>query len=132
MSRSQNSNGIGNKFTASKKREKKKIVSKDRGIVNKRIINKKNINKNTALRRRTCSIYRCCYCMSYGGCPRKKENLLPLTVKTKVACCVLRESLECICVRVLYALRRTVVSGACHYTHCKNCMKVYPLPHGYN
>ena len=32
-------------------------------------------------------------CMSYGGCSRKKENLLQITVKIQVACYALRESL---------------------------------------
>ena len=53
MGRSNNSDGIGDEFTASKKREKKKVASKDKRIVNKMIIHKKNVNKNTALCRKS-------------------------------------------------------------------------------
>ena len=34
------------------------------------------------------------YCMSYSGYSGKKEDLLEITVKTKVACNRVRESLE--------------------------------------
>ena len=45
MGRSKNSDGIGDKFTASKKRGKRKIVSKDKRITHKKIVNKKIVNK---------------------------------------------------------------------------------------
>ena len=62
MGRSKNSDGIGNEFTASKKRGKKEIVSKDKRIVNKRIVNKrnthkKNAHKNITLRRKRGMVY---------------------------------------------------------------------------
>ena len=50
MGRSNNSDGIGDEFTASQKHEKKKGASKDKRIANKMIMHKKNINKNTVLR----------------------------------------------------------------------------------
>ena len=72
MGRSKNSDGIRNEFTASKKRGKRKIVSKDKKIVNKRIVNKrivnkrivnkkithkKNANKNITLRKKKGMVY---------------------------------------------------------------------------
>ena len=45
MGRSKNSDGIGDEFTASKKRGKRKIVSKDKRITHKKIVNKKIVNK---------------------------------------------------------------------------------------
>ena len=62
MGRSKNSDGIGDEFTASKKRGKKKTASKDKKIANKRIVNKrnthkKNANKNIALRRKRGTVY---------------------------------------------------------------------------
>ena len=57
MGRSKNSDGIGDEFTASKKRGKKKTVSKDKRIVNKRNTHKKNANKNITLRRKRGTVY---------------------------------------------------------------------------
>ena len=57
MGRSKNSDGIGDEFTASKKRGKKKTVSKDKRIVNKRNTHKKNANKNITLRRKRGRVY---------------------------------------------------------------------------
>ena len=57
MGRSKNSDGIGDEFTASKKRGKKKTVSKDKRIANKRNTHKKNANKNIALRRKRGTVY---------------------------------------------------------------------------
>ena len=51
MGRSKNSDGIRNEFTASKKRGKRKIVSKDKRIVNKRIVNKRIVNKRIVNKR---------------------------------------------------------------------------------
>ena len=39
------------------------------------------------------------YCMSYGGYSGKKEDLLQITVKTKVAFYALRKSLEILIVK---------------------------------
>ena len=55
--------------------------------------------------------------MPYGGYSGKKEDLLQITVKTKVAFYVLRENLECICVRISYALRLTDAPPAYAITH---------------
>ena len=52
VDRSKNSDDIGDEFIVSKKRGKKKIVSKDKRIVNKRNIHKKNANKNNICSRR--------------------------------------------------------------------------------
>ena len=41
MDRSKNSDGTGDEFTTSKKRGKKKTVSKDKKIASKRIVNKR-------------------------------------------------------------------------------------------
>ena len=57
MGRSKNSDGIGDEFIASKKRGKKKTVSKDKKIVNKRNTHKKNANKNITLRRKRGTVY---------------------------------------------------------------------------
>ena len=53
MGRSKNSDGIRNEFTASKKRGKRKIVSKDKRIVNKKIAHKRIVNKRIAHKRIT-------------------------------------------------------------------------------
>ena len=45
MDRSKNSDGVGDEFTASKKRGKREIVSKDKKSVNKKSVNKKSVNK---------------------------------------------------------------------------------------
>ena len=52
MGRSKNSDGIGDKFTASKRRGKRKTVSKDKRIVRKSITHRKNANENIILRRK--------------------------------------------------------------------------------
>ena len=57
MGRSKNSDGIGDEFRASKKREKRKIVSKDKRIVNKRTTHKKSTNKNIIIRRKKGKAY---------------------------------------------------------------------------
>ena len=51
MGRSKNSDGIRNEFTASKKRGKRKIVSKDKRITHKRIVNKRIVNKRIVNKR---------------------------------------------------------------------------------
>ena len=51
MGRSKNSDGIRNEFTASKKRGKRKIVSKDKRIAHKRIAHKKIAHKKIAHKR---------------------------------------------------------------------------------
>ena len=51
MGRSKNSDGIRNEFTASKKRGKRKIVSKDKRIAHKRIAHKKIAHKRIAHKR---------------------------------------------------------------------------------
>ena len=52
MGRSKNSDGIGDEFTASKKHGKKKIVSKDKNIINKMSMPKKMQIKNITLHRK--------------------------------------------------------------------------------
>ena len=52
MCRSKNSDGIGDKFPASKRRGKRKTVSKYKRIVRKSITHRKNANENIILRRK--------------------------------------------------------------------------------
>ena len=51
MGRSKNSDGIGDEFTASKKRGKRKIVSKDKRITHKRIVKKRIVKKRITHKR---------------------------------------------------------------------------------
>ena len=57
MGRSKNSDGIGDKFTASKRRGKRKTVSKDKRIVRKSITYGKNTDKNITLRKMKGMVY---------------------------------------------------------------------------
>ena len=57
MYRSKNSDGIREEFTASKKRRKRKITSKDKRIVNKKIIHKKNVNETITHHRKMGRVY---------------------------------------------------------------------------